>query len=464
MSRHIRSIVVIALAAGLMWNCGGERVMQSEIGTEEQVGRPLSKLAVAHHKAQALAMVTLHRDGTPVSGATVEFSRSIAGQAPDYQWSGTTDKKGQAQIEITSGNGYYQARASQDGSEIGSWSSIPINAGYKVVLYLPIGGRAQVKSSSSMDPVKQITARDVKDKKTLKAYIEAAAEYAQNFPFSDAVKEAFRQEGGRWKHADIYLSLVATDGVMLFHGANPSLDGRDLIDLEDVNGVKIIQELIAAAAAGGGFVDYYFDNPAIDENGDGELLGDPIGSPKISYAIPVVDPITGMEFLLTAGFYPKMPEAITAMDVVDKKTLKAFVEAAKEYAKSFPFSDAVKEEFRQEGGRWRHADIYISLGNADGVIVFHGANPALDGQNMIDLEDHNGVKMIQELIAAAAAGGGFVEYYFDNPAIDENGDGELLGDPIGSPKIAYALPVTDPQTGMEFIMTSGFYLQVSKDG
>ena len=455
MSRHLRSIVVIAIAAGLMWHCGGERVMQSEVGTEEQVGRPLSKLAVAHHKAQAL--VTLHRDGTPVNGATVEFSRSIAGQTPDYQWSGTTDDKGQAQIEIASGNGYYQARASQDGSEIGSWSSIPINAGYKVVLDLPIGGRAQVKSSSSMDPVKQITARDVKDKKTLQAYIEAAAEYAQNFPFSNAVKEAFRQEGGRWKHADIYLSLVATDGVMLFHGANPSLDGRDLIDLEDVNGVKIIQELIAAAAAGGGFVDYYFDNPAIDENGDGDLLGDPIGSPKISYAIPVVDPITGMEFLLTAGFYP-----VTARAVVDKETLKAFVEAAKEYVKSFPFSEQIKEEFRQEGGRWRHADIYLSLGNADGVLLFHGANPSLDGRDLIDLEDVNGVKIIQELIAVAAAGGGFVEYYFDNPAIDENGDGDLLGDPIGSPKITYAIPVTDPQTGMEFILTAGFYPQMKK--
>ena len=307
MLKHIRSIVVIALAAGLMWNCGGERVTQSEVGTEEQVGRPLSKLAVGRHKkAQAVVMVNLYRDGIPVRGATVEFSRSIAGQAPDYQWSGTTDKKGQTLVEISSGNGYYQARASQDGVEVGSWSSIPINAGYKVILYLPIGGKAQVKGSDSLEPKKQITARDVVDKKTLKAFVEAAKKYAKSFPLSEDIEEEFRQEGGRWKHAGIYLSLIDTDGVMLFHGANPSLDGRDLIDLEDVNGVKIVQELIAAAAAGGGFVEYYFDNPAIDENGDGELLGDPIGSPKISYAIPVVDPITGMEFLLTAGFYPQV--------------------------------------------------------------------------------------------------------------------------------------------------------------
>ena len=148
MLKHIRSMVVIALAAGLMWNCGGERVTQSQTGTKEQVARPLSKLAAHQHTAQAVVMATLHRDGAPISGATIAFSRSVAGQAPDYQWSGTTDENGQARVEIASGNGYYQARASQDGIEIGSWSSIPINTGYEIMLDLPIGGQAQVTSSS----------------------------------------------------------------------------------------------------------------------------------------------------------------------------------------------------------------------------------------------------------------------------------------------------------------------------
>ena len=308
MLNHIRNIVIIALAAGLMWNCGGERVTQSEVGTEEQIGRPLSKLAVAHPEAQAVVMVTLHSEDTPASGATVEFSRSIAGHAPDYQWSGTTDEKGQTLVEISSGNGYYQARALQDGVEIGSWSSIPINAGYKVILNLPIGGKAQVKGSYSLELAKQVSARDVVDKETLKAFVEAAKEYAKNFPFSENIAAEFRQEGGRWKHESIYLALGNSDGVILFHGANPAIEGQNLINQEDPNGVKYLQELIAAAAAGGGFVAYYFDNPAIDENGDGELVGDPIGSPKISYATPVIDPETGREFILVSGFYPQMKD------------------------------------------------------------------------------------------------------------------------------------------------------------
>ena len=310
--KHITAVtlwgLVCVFAAGLMWNCGGERVTQSEVGTEQQIGHPLSKLAVAHHKAQAVVMVTLHSDGAPVSGATVEFSRSIAGQAPDYQWSGTTDDKGQTLVEIASGNGYYQARTSQDGVEIGSWSSIPINAGYKVILDLPIGGKAQVKGSYSLEPAKQITARDIVDKETLKAFVEAAKEYAKNYPFSENIAEEFRQEGGKWKHESIYLAVLNSDGVIVYHAANSALEGQNLIDFEDPNGVKYVQELIVAAAAGGGFVAYYFDNPAVDENGDGELLGDPIGSPKISYAIPITDSQTGMQLTLVSGFYPQVQD------------------------------------------------------------------------------------------------------------------------------------------------------------
>ena len=144
MLKNIRSAMAIALASGIIWNCGNERVTQSEIGTEEQIGRPLSKLASQQNTSVVIA--TVQQDDAPVSGAKIEFARSIAGQKADYQWSNTTDENGQARIEITSGNGYYQARAWQDGSEIGSWSSIPINEGQKVRLNLPIGGKAQLPS------------------------------------------------------------------------------------------------------------------------------------------------------------------------------------------------------------------------------------------------------------------------------------------------------------------------------
>ena len=153
MLRCIRSIVAISLAAGVMWSCGGERVTQSQVA-DEQVGQPLSKLAADHHISSAVVMATLRQDDAPVSGAMVELSRSVAGQTPDYAWSGTTDDNGQARVEIMSQSvtGYYQARAMKDGNMIGSWSSIPINGGYEVMLDLPVGEKAQVMGSAPIRP------------------------------------------------------------------------------------------------------------------------------------------------------------------------------------------------------------------------------------------------------------------------------------------------------------------------
>ena len=147
MLRGFGSVVVMVLVAGLMWHCGGERVMMA---VDEQVGQPLSKLAVQDNASGAVVVASVRRDDAPISGAMVEFARSIAGQAAEYAWSGMTDEEGRVRLEIAGdATGYYQARVSQDGSVIGLWSSIPINAGDEVVVNLPIGGRAHVMSPSS---------------------------------------------------------------------------------------------------------------------------------------------------------------------------------------------------------------------------------------------------------------------------------------------------------------------------
>ena len=149
MLKNIRAIAVLILAAGLMWHCGGERVTQSQ---PETTGPPLGKLTASDHASRAVVRVNLSQNGAPVSDAKVEFSRAIAGRVASYLWAGMTDENGQTRVEITADNvtGYYRARAMRDGSEIGSWSSIPINAGYEVMLNLPIGGKARATSSEML--------------------------------------------------------------------------------------------------------------------------------------------------------------------------------------------------------------------------------------------------------------------------------------------------------------------------
>ena len=141
---------------------------------------------------------------------------------------------------------------------------------------------------------------------------------------------------------------------------------------------------------------------------------------------------------------------ITAADVVDRETLRDFVHAAVAYAgqaASLPEYMGLLQEFRVEG-RWRHESIYVFVLLLDGTLFFHGANPDLDGQNIYESEDANGVKYTQELLAAAAEGGGYVEYLFDNPAIE--GDEES-----GSPKVSYVIPYS--AFGQNVVVGSGFY-------
>ena len=59
--------------------------------------------------------------------------------------------------------------------------------------------------------------------------------------------------------------------------------------------------VVAAARAGGGFVDYFWDNPAIEG---------PDQSPKISYAAPVE--ILGASYYIGAGLYPPPEETDVA--------------------------------------------------------------------------------------------------------------------------------------------------------
>ena len=148
----IRSLSVFAVAASLTWACGGERLTTSQIPEAgDPFGQPAGKLAL-NGMTRAVVVASVSEGGTPVSGATVEFSRSVSGRAASFQWSGSTNARGQAYVEIagTGAGGYYRARATRDGSEIGSWSSIPVNSGYQSSVDLPVGDKARATGSIAL--------------------------------------------------------------------------------------------------------------------------------------------------------------------------------------------------------------------------------------------------------------------------------------------------------------------------
>ena len=289
-----------------------------------------------------------------------------------------------------------------------------------------------------------LRAEEVADRETLRQFVEGAANEAASrisdpadaYAFFDAT---FRPEGP-WRMGEIYLFVSETDGAVLFHAARQELEGQDLSDLEDAEGVRITEELLAAAAAGGGYVEYLWDNPALE--GD-----EATGSPKVSYAAPLA--LGSRELAIGSGIYPP----VTAADVRNRGTLKAFVEraaealaaAASDLDAAYAFLDAT---FRPDG-EWRHDEIYVFVLRMDGINFFQAPDPSIEGVDRSQAEDLNGVKIVQELLRAGEAGGGFVEYYWDNPAIE--GDEEH-----GSPKLAYAIPVDVGATPL--VIGSGIYV------
>lgn len=72
---------------------------------------------------------------------------------------------------------------------------------------------------------------------------------------------------------DDYFFGFETSGIYYLNGSNQSVEGQQKIDMKDTNGKFLIKELIAAAQAGGGFVDYWFPR-----------AGQQVAEPKLGYA------------------------------------------------------------------------------------------------------------------------------------------------------------------------------------
>jgi hypothetical protein len=145
----------LMLVLGLViTGCGRDNSLQSGMQDESMsLSKPAGKLA----NPRSVVVATLMQAGSPVSGATVALSRSVAERAADYRWMGTTSASGVASIEVLSDrgdvSGYYQIRATNGaGTMIGQWGSVPINGGLEQNIMLPVGSAAQVMNGASIVP------------------------------------------------------------------------------------------------------------------------------------------------------------------------------------------------------------------------------------------------------------------------------------------------------------------------
>ncbi len=263
-----------------------------------------------------------------------------------------------------------------------------------------------------------------------------------------------RQEGGPWRSGSTYLVQLTLDGRVFVHSKDMALSGRLL------NRAILARILVSLGVSQGDLTD-----PAAVT---ATLLEEPHGAFDATSPIPGVSPgIPGASgyasayvtarrsdpLILLAGFDLDASHvveedidygepAVTAEDVVDRESLKAFVAEAGRYFARLRSTGGraaisqAKVAMRDPNGPWRHGSVYLYvLDLASNIILFHGANP-----NRYELRPLiatvrdvvTGELVLPQVIEAAKSSpeGGFVQYFFDDPTDDT--------DSADIPKVGYA--------------------------
>ncbi len=162
-----------------------------------------------------------------------------------------------------------------------------------------------------------VTAMEVVDRDSLKAFVTQAGNYyielrqRQGGDFLQA-KVALRDEKGPWRHGSVYLYILdRVSNTILLHAAFPDrFELRPLVPTvrDAVTGELILPQVIEAAKSSpdGGFVEYYFDDPADDT--------DSADVPKVGYAREFIgrilrtDGVTiPVNIIVGSGFYGRAP-------------------------------------------------------------------------------------------------------------------------------------------------------------
>ena len=245
-----------------------------------------------------------------------------------------------------------------------------------------------------------------------------------------------RQDGGHWYEGSTYIVNLDLFGRVFFHAKDMSLGGRQLRP-----------EVYKAIRTALGFIP-----PAPVTNPDGgEFTVPPVGTEDThGYAALYNSANFGPTIMLVGLDLDEShliretvdsAPAIAAEDVVDRRTLKAFVNAAADFVVelsqtgNLEASSKIRIAFRDENGPWRHGAVYLFMMAPNGYTIFHGAFPdrfELQTPTTTLRDAVTGELILPQIIATAMAspGGGFVEYHFDNPD-DDNDSAEI-------PKVTYA--------------------------
>ncbi|MBC5773048.1 cache domain-containing protein [Pontibacter sp. KCTC 32443] len=212
----------------------------------------------------------------------------------------------------------------------------------------------------------------------------------------EAAFDDFRSAGSRWRQDESYIFALDLDGNMLLHH-DPELEGKNQLELKDINGKPIIRGLLNAATAQPekpeGWYHYQWPVP------DGLLP-----RWKSSY-VQLVKAPSGKSYVVGSGVYNDRMEREFVADLVNKAV--AEIEHR---------GEAAFELLRDPKSPYIAKDAYVFVMDMEGVELFNPAFPTLVGRNLINMKDASGKLLNQEIIKVAQEqGAGWLDYMWPKP-------------------------------------------------
>jgi signal transduction histidine kinase len=206
----------------------------------------------------------------------------------------------------------------------------------------------------------------------------------------------FRISGSPWRKGEKYIFVLNPDGKMIVH-PDPDLEGKNQLELKDINGKPIIRGLLDAATK---FPDkaegwYHYEWP---------VPGGLLPRWKSSY-VKLVKAPSGKSYIVGSGMYNDLMEREFVVDAV--KGASAQIE--KNDKEAFRL-------FHDPSGPFMVKDAYIFVIDPAGIDLVNPGFKSLEGRNIMDMKDKSGKFLVREMFKVIKSNGsGWVDYMWPKP-------------------------------------------------
>ncbi len=190
----------------------------------------------------------------------------------------------------------------------------------------------------------------------------------------DAFPE-FRVKGSKWYYNEVYLFIWGLDGMRYVYPSDISGEGKNMLDLKDINGKPIGKMFIETAQAGEGWVFYEWPLP-----------GEEKPQWKSTFIKKAVTP-DGKELLVGCGLYNMLVEKVFVENLV-KEASNVIKESGLEKA---------KERFASKADEFIFQDVYIILKDIDGKELFNPFKTNMDSTEYLKLHEDVTIYYIEEI-------------------------------------------------------------------